>query len=566
MAWWGEHVFKGERPRLDDRQLPIGAAAVARDCWLSGFRPSPIPDVPPPALADVGLFSAGVKTIYPYDQPAGGPIRWIGWDNDVDVVRAPVRDDVENRILWTGYGAPKQINSAILQAGGGLAGNPASGEGLPARALGVEAPDQAPTVAAGALSDADSDRIAVYDSYVYTFVTDLGEEGPPSPPSTVVQRGFNNDGSIQPVTVSNIAVAPTGTGFYSSKRLYRTAVGTGLTSYQFLAEIPIAQVTYQDSTLPANLGSGLVSQDWDPPDAELRGLIALPNGSCAAFKGRELHLSEPYQPHAWPATYVHVLEEEIVGLGSYGTTIVIGTTGSPYLAAGSAPAFVTVAKMEFDQSCVSKRSFSRVSVQGVAYASPDGIVLVGPRGGELITRQAWDRKTWAALGPKDVHGTYHDDAYVGFLVRPPPPGGVASQERQTGFAFSQEFEGAVSLSDDVLVAYRDRQRDTIYVVDRGTRRVREWRAAGDGVARTMRWRSRLHTGRFRTFSAAQVVAEGYPIRFRILADGAEVLNRIVDSDQPFRLPCLALAANWQYEVEGVHEVEEVRIGTMWDMI
>ena len=326
----------------------------------------------------VGQFPAGTETIYAYDEVAG-VIRWLYWLADVDVVQAPVRDDVANRIIWMGDGAPKQINSTILQAGAGLVGTgPWSGAGLAARSLGVQAPTQTPSVAAGVATDPTT--VTVYDTYVYTYVTDLDEEGPPSPASATVSRVFNVDGTLQPVTVSDLAVSPGGIGFYTRKRIYRSAVGTAATSFQFLAEIPIAQTQYVDTKLASDLGSGLVSQDWDPPDPELRGLIALPNGSCAAFKGRELHFSEPYQPHAWPADYVQVLEEDIVGLGAYGTTVVIGTTASPYLSSGTAPGFSTPQRMELDQACIAKRSFSRVGEQGVAFASPDGIVLVGRPG------------------------------------------------------------------------------------------------------------------------------------------------------------------------------------------
>ena len=215
-----------------------------------------------------------------------------------------------------------------------------------------------------------------------------------------------------------------------------------------------------------------------------------------------------------------------------------------------------------DQACIAKRSFSRVGEQGVAFASPDGIVLVGPGGGRLLSRDAWDRKTWRELSPEDLRGTYHDEAYVGFLVR----------AAGAGFAFSREFEGAVTLTDDVLAAYRDLDRDTIFVVSRADRRVREWRAQGTGAARTMRWRGRLHVGRRRTFSAAQVVAEAYPVTFRLFTEAGMAFEKTVQNASPFRLGrrpgggSLKLASNWQYEVEGTQEVEEVRVGSMMDML
>ena len=506
-------------------------------------------------LAGTAAFRAGVETIFPYDQPTGQPIRWIEWNDDIDVVRAPIRDDTENRILWMGEEHAKQINASILQAGGGaFATNPTPGEGLPGRRLGVLRPENAPSVAAVDLTNQDNDALAVYDAYVYTWVTDLGEEGPPSPPSAVVQRGFEEDGTLQTVTVGDLGTGPTGPNFYTKKRIYRTAVGTVSTSYQFLVELPVTTETYSDSTPTAELGSGLVSQDWDAPDDDLRGLIALPNGVCAAFKGREIHFSEPYQPHAWPPTYVQVVEEDIVGLGSYGTSVVVGTTGSPYLIAGAAPAFVTVAKMELDQACISKRSFTRVEQQGTAYASPDGLVLVGPGGGQFLTRQAWDRRNWQALSPETLRMHYHDEAVIGFH-----DGG--------GFAFSSEFEGAITLSDDIRASHRDLANDTIYVVPASDDMVREWRSHDPDAATrtTMQWRSGLYSGAFRTFSMAQVIAEGYPMKLLLLADG-QSHEYDVRGRSPFRLASIPLASEWYFEVQGRYTVQEVRVGNGGEMI
>ena len=552
---WGGRRFLGAMPRLDDRQLPPNAASIAEDCWLSSFRPAPLPAMPP--LAGTDAFRSTVKTIFPYDQPTGQPIRWIQWDDDVDVVRAPVRDDTENRILWMGDGHAKQINASILQAGGGsyFRGNVQAGEGLPARRLGVLAPENAPTVTAVDLTNQESDQLAVFDAYVLTYVTDLGEEGPPSPPSAVVQRGFEEDGTIQTVTVGDLGTSgPTGANFYTKKRLYRTAVGTASTSYQFLVELPITTPSYSDSTSSGELGSGLVSQDWDPPDDDLRGLIALPNGVLAAFKGREIHFSEPYQPHAWPPVYIQVIEEDIVGLGNYGTSVVVGTKSSPYLVSGAAPAFATVAKMELDQACIAKRSFTRVEQQGTAYASPDGLVLVGPSGGRLLTRSAWNREGWQALNPHTLQAHYHDEAVVGFY-----DGG--------GFAFSSEFEGAISLSDDILASHRDLENDTIYVVPSSDNKVREWKASDpDAPTRTtMKWRSGLYSGALRTFSMAQVIAESYPVKLILMADG-ESHEYDVRGEAPFRLSAIPLASKWYFEVQGRSVVQEVRVGNGMEMI
>ena len=270
----------------------------------------------------------------------------------------------------------------------------------------------------GALSDADAEAEAQFDAWVYTFLSDLGEEGAPSNPSGVVQRGHNVDGTIQPVTIT----MPTGvTGPYNitHKRIYRTVTGLGgTTTYQLLTQIPLSQETFVDTVLIGQLGSALITTNWDPPAEDLKGVIALPNGVLAAFREREVHFSEPYQPHAWPSDYIQVVSADIVGLDNFGTTIVVGTKADPSLINGSDPSNATPSKMEFNHACVSRGSFAYIDLQGVVYASPDGLVLVGPKGGELISRPVYDRSEWQALEPANLRAVYHDGTYLGFPRRP----------------------------------------------------------------------------------------------------------------------------------------------------
>ena len=397
---------------------------------------------------------------------------------------------------------------------------------------------------------------AEFHAWVYTYLSDLDEEGPPSDPTAVVQRGFDISGAIETVEIRDLPSAVGGPYNITRKRIYRTATGAGgVTTYRLVATIPIVQATYEDSTATANLGAGLISTNWDPPPSDLKGFIALPNGVIAGFRGREVYFSEPYQPHAWPGDYVVVLEDDVVGLENFGTTVVVGTTGSPELISGADPATAAPAKMEFNQSCVSKGSFAYVDLQGVVYASPDGLVHVGPGGGKMISRKAYDRANWQELVPEDIRAVYHDGVYVAFLDG-------------RAVAFDPEQEGVIRTDDDVRTMFHDRERDLIYVVDAADNRLKIWRTQGDDMAvyRTMRWRSRLHVGRPRTYSAAQVIATGYPVTFKLIANGVEFFASDIADANPFRLPASqTLYPNWEYEVSGNNHVEQVLIGAMHEM-
>lgn len=563
---WGNRQFVGAFPKISARLLPENAALAAINCWLDRGYPRPLPALQ--ALVETGevqpRFPVGVQSIYRFDGEgtSSAPDRWFAWAEDVDVAPSPIAGDTERRTIWTGDDYPRQTSTRIM-AGGGFTspGKPIS------RALGIPAPAQPPTAALGTRpANADDERQAQSDAWVFTFLSDLDEEGPPSPPTATLSREFGTDGALQPVTLTFPTSAPAGrfasTGI-NRKRVYRTATGqNGVTTYQLLTTLNISTATFTDSAQTTALGETLVSETWEPPPADLKGIIPLPNGVLAGFVDRSVYFSEPYQPHAWPPEYIQSVDADIVGLANFGLNVVVGTQGKPYLVSGTHPSIASVARMEFDQALASKRSFATVDQQGVVFASPEGLVIVQPAGGRFISREAYDRQDWQALGPETFRGAYHDGAYLAF-----------ADDKVT--ILSPEMEGSITVEDaGVRAVFHDTERDKVYVVDSG-RDLREWTADASGgkTLRTMRWRSRLHVGVPRPYSAAQVIAEGYPVTLRLFGDGQSgapddipLATLQVTSDAPFRLASTyGLQRYWSYEVEAAHAVNEVRIGTMAEM-
>ena len=411
-------------------------------------------------------------------------------------------------------------------------------------------------------SEAEADEV---HAWIYTWVSDLGEEGPPSEPSDLLTRSYTEAGAIQSVTI-NTETGVTGPYGISTKRIYRTLTGiSGATSYQLVAEIPAVQANFTDDVLGSALGGDIISTLWDPPPDDLEGLIALPNGVCAGFSGRDIYFSEPYQPHAWPRDYIQALDSDVVGLGAYGTTLVAGTKGVPYAAVGTDPATLRMVRSELNQACVAKRSFARAARQGVVYAAPEGLVLVGPGGAQIVSLPAYDFEGWQILGPEDLQAFYLDGNYVGFLA-------------DSAIAFDQESRSVISYADDIVCGYEDQENDRLYVVVGN--RIMEWsvvREPGD-MLRAFRWRGRLETGGLRAYNTAQVIADDYPVFLKLIGDGADlewpVAVQLTDqtvfevADRlPFRLPPdFGLHGDWELELTGSHEIREVRIGTMDEML
>ena len=552
---WGNSRFTGIYPKLSERLLPDEGAQAAQNCWLTKGYPVPVPAMP--NLTGRGTFQLTHKSIYKFDGE-GNSQRWFAWAEDVFMVPAPITDDTQRRVIWTGDGKPKHIATTFMST----FTPPSKPPG--ARDLGVQVPAAAPTVTLGAApANEDDDAVAEHHAWVFTYLTDLEEEGPPSPPSTVLTRKFDTDGSIQPVTIT-MPTSVTGATGINRKRIYRTATGTTDSSYQLLAEIPLATATYEDTTLTGSLGDTLISTFWDPPPANLDGLIALPNGVLAGFEGRDVYFSEPYQPHAWPRDYVQTLDFDIVGLGNFSTNVVVGTKGKPYIISGAHPDGASVARLELNQACASKHGFAEIDQMGVCFASTEGLVLVSPGGTQMISEKYFDKAAWQELEPEDMKAFYHDGSWVGY-----------TDDKM--IALNPNQDGVIEITHEGIRAhYRDPDDDTVYLLGDNDSRFTQGNVflhefqtepqASPITARGMVWRSRLHIGRLRTFSAAQIVADDYPVTFILYGDNNEVFNGSVSGREPFRLPSTGIYSEWYYEISGSNAVRQVLIGTMAEML
>ena len=565
----GNRIFNGMYPRLSARLLPPEGALLAENCWLDRGTPRAVPE---PRATTISVPST-TRTLFRYDTN-----RFFRWRDDVDAVRAPVFSDTRTRVIWSGeQKAGETEDTATVRHTSTQILSSFSSPGIPfSRILGVPAPRSMPTVQLGdapanTMTDEDDEdadpqagQTALSSSYVYTWVTDHAEEGPPSPPSPAVDRAINDAGTIQTATVSIPQDFPSGRGI-NLWRLYRTSGAAFSLVAQGNARSSAVPFAYADSMTDSQLPGGtLVSEDWDPPPDGLKGLQALYNGVLAGFKGRDIHFSVPYQPHAWPEDYIVTLDAEIVGMAAYGVNLVVGTTGKPYLVSGNDPSVVAVQQLELDQPCVHKKSFAWIDQMGVCYASPDGLVLVGPKGGEFVSRDYYDREDWQALDLKNrlVDAVYHDGKYVMFL-----------QDRTV--AFSPTDAPVVIRDSNIRGIYLDRENDIIYAQQGGT--LNQWTTDAGNTTRMMKWRSRLHVGPGMTVNAAQVFADA-PCTLILYYSMEEVDNYDASSvtketiavtegmlNRPFRIRPLGIWNHWVYEIQSQGSVQEVRIGRMNEM-
>lgn len=403
MASLNLRTFGGFVPRVASTLLQDNEAqeavnvklySGALESWRKTYPTTPIISVP-----------SGTQTIFKTKNNFGDTI-WIGWTSDVDYVNSPLTDTNSFRIFYTGDGRPKKTNTALTGSINQTYSPSASLE------MGVWAPDTAPTLTlnhngGGALANVES------RAYVYTNIStfgDIKEESGPSPAS-LIDYDHEND----TVDVSGFVSPPSGYDYnITHRRIYRSVTGSTATSFQFVAEIPVSTTTYTDSVESADLGEIMPSFYWEEPPSDLKGLVAMPNGFLAGFVGNEVYFSEPYYPHAWPSGYSMSVNDEIVGLGVTGTSLVVLTTGNPVVISGITPESMSQDKMPLPEPCLSKKSIAE-DVGGVFYASPNGLVLIGPGVSQIVTSNLFTRKEWEKFGPATINGVVSNGRYFGFF-------------------------------------------------------------------------------------------------------------------------------------------------------
>jgi hypothetical protein len=139
------------------------------------------------------------------------------------------------------------------------------------------------------------------------------------------------------------------------------------------------------------------------------------NGILAGFVGNTIYFCEPYYPHAWPINYALTVPDNIVGLGAFGSTLIVCTDKFPYAISGVTPAGMSQERVPLPEPCVSKRSIV-ADQYGVSYASPNGLVTVGPSTREVTTYKLFRRDEWQQYTPSTLVGTIFDNKYTGVFT------------------------------------------------------------------------------------------------------------------------------------------------------
>lgn len=536
--------FAGMSPSTNEKILPDNASTVAINCYFAGGtvgswrKPSLIKSTVTPKKSIYkmgGKLSLGASD---YDTKY-----WMSFDGDTDVVKGQVPDDDEERTYYTEFNTLPSINDYVGLKTDFLrfttGGSP--------WALGVPTPSVAATPIATLETGGTPLSGAIPETryYIYTYVTEWGEESQPSSPTTVDVTVLDG----QWVKITNL-VLPSATNVnIAGIRIYRTTTGTSATDWQLVngadgeAKVAMDSGVFIDKLAASALYEVIPSKGYSSPPSGFQGLINLPNGITAGFKNNDVYFSEPLMPFTFPSSYRVTLDYKVVGLGVFGAAVVALTEGNPYIISGIDPAAMSTQKIEQQQACVSKRSIVSMGF-GVLYASPDGIVLIDNAGATVVSAQHFTRRDWQVIRPHEITACHYEGRYYFW-------------NSSDGYVF--DLKSAFSkISTLATAVFNDIRSDSLFLAS-GTDIVK---FDGDPALDTFTWRSKMfETPMQLNFSWCQVQIEDGAVDINIYADGRSIFDTpvTVSTDTPFRLPSGYKSKYWQVEISGTGTVRGINL-------
>ena len=493
--------FNGMSPGLSPAHLPSSFAQEAVNCFIGKG------DALYPERAPLDL---NVSLVNPDGSPFAGTPRqlwrsgdvYVAWDHWVHVIDDPRQWSSPNAFLYVDNG--KLIRSSDVWIK----------QGKPPRAIGINRPDQAPTVSAGAAGSMSFSAPPAHlptnstntppscptgaqpgeaRSYVVCAVNDMLEESAPSLPSDIVL--------IQPevaVTVQYAGTPPEGTTAY---RWYRTLPGKNLPEYRFVAEttLPILLDTYD----ALQLSDPLETREHFPPMGNIEGVAYLGSKDIVVWSGQTIWPSVSRLPHAFAPASRYDVPYNVVTVRSTPPVVTGGQMGSasstysafilterkPYLlepippTSAEAPSITSrIHSINVDEPCVGPQC-ATTGEGCVFYSSPRGIISLAlgsrPEGAtdEIFTLLAW--RDWR---PETFTLAYYQGRIFGF----------SGNETFVLAASHIDRDRTMSLSLSTVMmtaAYAERGADLLFSND--SRTVHAWgKSATNLVAQ---WTSRLIT-------------------------------------------------------------------------
>lgn len=541
--------FLGSFPRIHKTKLKDTAAEVAQDVDVTAGVLQPFYDIS--FVKTLNNIGKEVKSFhyYQFDNQSG----FFQFPDKVDIAYSPIADDQYRRVYWSGDSRDEGhlLYSYTPKLTSGVNYNPSYWY-----RVGVPAPLSAPIISSQSTEYSEEELDELSDEariYVYTYVTEIGEESAPSPASAMVY--IPHDKSTVKLSKITTDVEASQGRLITKKRIYRSITSSnGSVDLYFIAEIPAANIEFEDKLngSDVNTADPLPTIAWDVPRKGMKGLNVTAKGVNYAFIGKIACFSEPYYPYAWVRDYEVTLQYDIVAMGHYENYIICATTGTPYLISGIDPSSTSVDELPLNEPCISKESMVSMA-KCVCYASPNGIVMAYGATAKLVSESFFDKDTWSALKPESIHAVEHRGKYLFFYDNGVDKGAYLFDPLQTDF-------GIVKLDIWYKTATRHHQTEQLFFYD-DQNNVYKFNDTAL-VKKAYQWKSKLFDvgGDGARFLCGQVVADTYDdIKIKIYSESALFYQLQVKNRRPFRIPNHSNRFDWQIEITGTAKVREIKL-------
>lgn len=592
--------FSGIAPRIAPRLLPATLAQEALDVklWSGELRPHYADEI-------LQYIPSNIQSIYRYKWK-NKTYNWLMWPYETRVAKGPVYDDENNRIYYMNSDGFFVTDSSLLLD---QDYNTTFTPGESCYHVAIPQPRQSDIWVSGGTGSGDVES----RSYVYCYVRqwpdgtiDVGKSSGPlknlndrSRYTVDVRPGQTVAMSMEDPLLTHHNGAVRGINKIYIYRSEVTSAGQAVYSYVDQFDVNLERVTnnpnavwktnyyeYTDSKPNTALGEACPSIYWDPPVDGLKGLVSLQNGLFAAYKDSTVYVSDWNAPHAWPYEHSVTIDYPIVGLGSFGNTIVVCTEAAPVLIVVQDPTNPTIKAIQENCPCVSADSIVNTR-NGVIFASQNGLVLINSTSPAFITEKLLTQDEWLPLHPESLKGAFLNNTYYGFFTNP--------TDTAAGFIFDLDSytystvynsivsSGMIYTTQPAKVVYNDIEQSQLYVcypLENGTQYSLCSFASDSRINKSFRWRSKVNVspqglfnlsaarvmmtspssqkknehiweGKLTGSSLAARVMDGEPINgwcktneleladatvFNYYVDGELKYSREVKDSKPFRLP------------------------------
>lgn len=275
--------FLGTAPKNASELLPDTAAQVARNCKLYSGDLLPYPA---PVVVDNAGRTGAIKTLYGMRDPDTDELKWLSWLTDVDVVTPATDEFDEQRIYYTGDGAPKVSTYALATSGAGPYPTGAYDLGLPL-------PTVQPSAVATDFTIVPISTFARDNSNNVTITTASAHNVKPG--AVVTISGFSYRTGNYSRTGNVISVSMQAHGLQSGEDIFLEFTSGGATSNSYVVTVTGANTFTCVDTVAGTI-SGATCR-WDIRDLNITTEVTVVNATTLKYfsPGPEVATTTAYQ-------------------------------------------------------------------------------------------------------------------------------------------------------------------------------------------------------------------------------------------------------------------------------